>query len=168
MLIARWHIDVRFGHKPTVIDGLQHWAREIAPQAGLATAKRHLLSGSVGALEATVEHDWEVADLRELDRVWTKLTTIEAYRQWGMGLEPHVVSGTAKRKVSCPPTNAAARARELRRVNSGARADRAESPPGRVLPAGGRRHRPAGGDGHRPEQASPSALATAVAHLLPA
>jgi hypothetical protein len=34
-----------------------------------------------------------------LDRVWTKLATIEAHRQWGRDLEPHVVSGTAKWNV---------------------------------------------------------------------
>lgn len=96
MLIARWQIDARLGHKQTVIDMLQSWSREIAPQAGLATEKGHMLTGSVGALEATVEHNWEVADLAELERVWAKLATIEAHRQWGKDLEPHVVSGTAK------------------------------------------------------------------------
>jgi hypothetical protein len=96
LLIARWQIDARFGHKQTVIDMLQSWSREIAPQAGLATEKGHMLTGSVGALEATVEHNWEVADLAELERVWAKLATIEAHRQWGKDLEPHVVSGTAK------------------------------------------------------------------------
>jgi hypothetical protein len=99
MLIARWQIDARFGHKQAVIEKLQYWAREIAPLAGLATDKGHILTGSIGALEATVEHDWEVADLMELDRVWTKLATIEAHRQWGKDLEPHVVSGTSKWNV---------------------------------------------------------------------
>jgi hypothetical protein len=96
MLIARRQIDARFGHKQTVIEMLQHWSREIAPQAGLATEKGKILTGSVGALEATVENNWEVIDLAELDRVWTKLATIEAHRRWGKDLEPHVVSGTAK------------------------------------------------------------------------
>jgi len=96
MLIARWQIDARFGHKQAVIDMLQHWARVIAPQAGLPTENGHILTGSVGALEATVEHNWEVADLTELDRAWTKLAAIDAHQQWGKDLEPHVVSGTAK------------------------------------------------------------------------
>jgi hypothetical protein len=99
MLIARWQIDARFGHKQAVIDMLRYWAENIAPQTGLATERGHILSGSVGALEATVEHNWEVADLTELDRVWTKLATLEAQRQWGTDLEPHVVSGTAKWSV---------------------------------------------------------------------
>ena len=68
MLIARWQIDARFGHKQKVIDSIVQWTREIAPQVGLL--KGRMLSGSIGALEATVEHNWEVEDLAELERAW--------------------------------------------------------------------------------------------------
>jgi hypothetical protein len=87
----RWQIDARFGHKQKVIDALARWARDIAPLAGLH--KGRMLTGSIGALEATVEHNWEVEDLAELDRAWTG--TIEAHKQWSKDLEPDVVSGTA-------------------------------------------------------------------------
>ena len=94
MLIARWQIDARFGHKQRVIDSIVQWAREIAPQVGLL--KGRMLSGSIGALEATVEHNWEVEDLAELECAWAKLATIEAHKQWSKDLEPDVVSGTAR------------------------------------------------------------------------
>ena len=94
MFVARWQIDARFGHKQQVIDSIVQWAREIAPQVGLL--KGRMLSGSIGALEATVEHNWEVEDLAELDRAWAKLGKIEAHKQWSKDLEPHVVSGTAR------------------------------------------------------------------------
>jgi hypothetical protein len=94
MLIARWQIDARFGQKQTVIDAITQWTREIAPQVGLL--KGRMLSGSIGALEATVEHNWEVADLAELDGAWTKLAKIEAHKQWSKNLEATVVSGTAR------------------------------------------------------------------------
>lgn len=94
MMIARWQIDARFGHKQKVVDALVQWARDIAPLAGLR--KGRLLTGSIGALEATVEHDWEVEDLAELDRAWAKLGAIEAHQQWSKDLEPDVVSGTAR------------------------------------------------------------------------
>jgi len=94
MLIARWQIDARFGHKQKVIDSIVQWTREIAPQVGLL--KGQMLSGSIGALEATVEHNWEVNDLAELERTWAKLGTIEAHKQWSKDLEPYVVSGTAR------------------------------------------------------------------------
>jgi hypothetical protein len=61
MLIARWQIDARFGCKQKVIDAIARWTREIAPKVGLTHGQ--MLSGSVGALEATVEHNWQVADL---------------------------------------------------------------------------------------------------------
>ena len=96
MMIARWQIDARFGHKQEVIARLRTWARDIAPQAGLNVEKGWLLSASVGALEATVEHNWEVADLAELDRAWAKLATLADHAQWGKDLEPYVVSGTSR------------------------------------------------------------------------
>lgn len=94
MLIARWQIDARFGHKQKVIDSIRKWSREIAPQVGLVSGR--ILSGSIGALEATVEHNWEVEDLAALERAWGKLATIEAHKQWSADLEPDVVSGTAR------------------------------------------------------------------------
>jgi hypothetical protein len=96
MLIARWQIDARFGHKQKVIDALARWTREIAPQAGLVATKGQVLSGSIGALEATVEHNWQVADLAELERAWAKLPAIDAHKKWSLDLEPDVVSGTAR------------------------------------------------------------------------
>ena len=71
MMHARWQIDARFGHKQTVIERLQAWARDIAPEAGLHTGQ--LLTGSIGALEATVEHNWQIKSLAELEQAWTKL-----------------------------------------------------------------------------------------------
>jgi hypothetical protein len=94
MLIARWQIDARFGHKQKVIDSLIEWSRDIAPQIGLHSAQT--LTGSIGALEATVEQNWEVRDLAELERAWSKLATIEAHQQWSRNLEPDIVSGTAR------------------------------------------------------------------------
>jgi hypothetical protein len=94
MMIARWQIDARFGHKQKVIDALAQWARDIAPLAGFH--KGRMLTGSIGALEATVEHNWEVADLAELERAWAKLGAIEAHQKWSKDLEPNVVSGTAR------------------------------------------------------------------------
>ena len=94
MMIARWRIDARFGHKQKVIGALAQWARDIAPLAGLH--KGRLLSGSIGALEATVEHDWEVDSLAELESTWAKLAALEAHQRWSEALEPDIVSGTAR------------------------------------------------------------------------
>src|SRR3989304_2205030 len=58
MMIARWQIDARFGHKQTVIDTLRAWEKDIAPQIGLSPAKRRMLTGSVGARGGTVITAW--------------------------------------------------------------------------------------------------------------
>lgn len=58
-----------------------------------------MLSGSIGALEATVEHNWEVETLAELESAWAKLGPMEAHKQWSKDLEPYVVSGTARWSV---------------------------------------------------------------------
>jgi hypothetical protein len=97
MLVARWQIDARFGHKQTVIDSISRWSSEIAPQIGLLEGR--LQTGSIGALEATVEHNWEVESLAELEQIWKKLGAIEAHKQWSKDLEPFVVSGTARWSV---------------------------------------------------------------------
>ena len=94
MLIARWQIDARFGHKQIVLEKLREWARDIAPQIGFTSSR--LLSGSIGAQEVTVEHNWEVADLAELDRAWAELAMLDAHARWGKDLEPYVVSGSSR------------------------------------------------------------------------
>jgi hypothetical protein len=94
MLIARWQVDARFGQKQQVIDRLKSWATQIAPQVGLRTSR--LLTGSIGTPEATVEHNWEVDSLADLEAAWAKLATMEAHRDWGRQLEPFVVSGSTR------------------------------------------------------------------------
>lgn len=96
MLIARWRIDARFGRKAAVVDRLRFWSREIAPEIGWQPESGTLLSGSIGAAEATVEHNWRIADLAELGRAWEALAGLEAHRAWGASLEPDVVSGSAR------------------------------------------------------------------------
>jgi hypothetical protein len=99
MMIARWSINAKFGYKQTVIDLMQRWISEIAPQAGLAPEKMRLLTGSVGALESTVQSEHLISDLAELDQAWDKLARIDAHKAWGRELEPYVVSGTSQWEI---------------------------------------------------------------------
>lgn len=95
MMIARWSINAKFGYKQNVIDLMQRWLREIAPQVGFSADKTRLLTGSIGALESTIQTEHLVKDLAELNQAWDKLATIDAHKQWGKDLEPYVVSGTS-------------------------------------------------------------------------
>ena len=99
MMVARWSIDAKFGYKQNVIDLLQRWVREIAPQAGLTADKLRLITGSVGALESTIQSEVVIKDLSELDQIWAKLGAIAAHKQWSKDLEPHVVSGTNRWEI---------------------------------------------------------------------
>jgi hypothetical protein len=99
MIIARWHIDARFGQKQTVIDSLKTWAREIASQIGWTNDKVRIATGSIGALESTIEVDVLVRDLTELDASWNKLGSIAAHKEWSKQIEPYIVSGTPRWEI---------------------------------------------------------------------
>ncbi len=99
MMIARWHIDARFGHKQTVVDSLKAWSRDIASQIGWTGDKVRIASGSIGALESTVELDVLVQDLSELDASWKKLGSLASHKEWSRQIEPYIVSGTPRWEV---------------------------------------------------------------------
>ncbi len=96
MFVARWQIDARFGHKQAVIDLMRRWEREIGQLAGLAETEMEMLTGSIGAREATVENNVRVASLTELDGFFAKLGDIPDHARWGSDMEPHVVSGSSR------------------------------------------------------------------------
>ena len=99
MMIARWHIDARFGHKQALIDACKTWGKEIGSQIGWSADKVRITTGSIGALESTVEIEITIQDLAELNTSWTKLGAIEAHKQWSKDIEPFVVSGTPRWEV---------------------------------------------------------------------
>ena len=99
MLVARWQIDARFGHKQTVIDMLQTWLREIGSKAGTDRMDVKVLTGSVGALESRVEVHHSVETLSQLEQFFAAIGKNNAHKQWGKDLEPYVVSGTPRWEV---------------------------------------------------------------------
>jgi hypothetical protein len=99
MMVARWSIDAKFGYKQAVIESMKRWLQEIGPQAGVDAQRTRLLTGSIGALEATVVTEHVIEDLTELSRVWDKLGTLPAHQQWSKDLEPNVVSGTSRWEI---------------------------------------------------------------------
>ncbi len=99
MMIARWRIEARFGHKQTVIDSLKRWNEEVGAQIGWTPEKLRILTGSVGALESTIESEVQIEDLAELSTSWEKLGAIEAHKEWSKEIEPYVVSGTSHWQV---------------------------------------------------------------------
>ncbi len=94
MFIARWQIDARFGQKQTVVDKLRQWERNIGRQAGTDKMDFKILTGSIGAREATVEANHAVETIAQLERFFEAIGKIEAHKDWGRELEPYVVSGS--------------------------------------------------------------------------
>lgn len=97
MIIARWSIDARFGHKQAVIDSMLKWHREIGSTIGWTDVR--LLTGSVGVPESTVQAEVRLKDLAELNASWDKLATIDAHKEWSKSLEPYIVSGTPRWEI---------------------------------------------------------------------
>ena len=95
MFVARWQIDARFGHKQAVIDLMQRWLRDIGSKAGTDKMDVKILTGSVGAREATIEVNHTIQSLAELERFFETIGKNDSHKQWGKDLEPHVVSGSA-------------------------------------------------------------------------
>lgn len=94
MMIARWHIDAKFGHKQTVIDSLNRWFQEIGSQIGWTEDKYRIVTGSLGAKESVVISEITLTGLTELDESWNKLGQVEAHKVWSKELEPYIVSGS--------------------------------------------------------------------------
>ena len=99
MFIARWQIDARFGQKQNVIDLMHRWLRDIGSKAGTDKMNVQVLSGSIGAREATIEVNHQVESLAALEKFFEAIGKIDAHKQWGKELEPHVVSGTARWEI---------------------------------------------------------------------
>lgn len=95
MFVARWQIDVRFGHKQDAIELMREWERTVGEEAGIAKHQHQMLSGSIGAREATIEESMRFESLAELEEFFARLAKNKAHAEWGKKLEPYVVSGTS-------------------------------------------------------------------------
>jgi len=99
MIIARWRIDAKFGHKNDVIKSLKSWNDKYGAKLGWTPENTRMMTGSVGAAESTIITEVRLDDLSQLDRAWEKLAGMEGHAEWSRKLEPHVVSGTNQWEV---------------------------------------------------------------------
>lgn len=99
MFSARWQIDAKFGHKQTALELMRKWEREIGSQVGIADLGFQIMTGSIGAREATIESHHQVKSLAQLEEFFAKIAKIEAHAKWGKELEPYVVSGTSQWQI---------------------------------------------------------------------
>ena len=99
MIIARWQIDARFGHKEDVLRSVKRWREDIGTRIGFSMDKTRIMTGSVGANESVVITEIELPSMTELDKSWEKLSTLEEHKKWGKELEPHIVSGSHRWEI---------------------------------------------------------------------
>ena len=99
MMIARWQIKARFGHKEAALDSMKRWIQEIGSEIGWTPDRVRLITGSVGAYESTIETEIVINDLKELDDAWTKLAKLSPHKKWGQEFENLIVSGTSRWEI---------------------------------------------------------------------
>jgi hypothetical protein len=99
MFIARWIVDVKFGHKDEFIALQKKWMEDIGNKTGMDKITQRMLNGSIGAAESRFEMETEVGSLAELEQFFAKLPEIPSHKEWGKQLEPLVVSGSNRWEI---------------------------------------------------------------------
>ncbi|AHD03671.1 hypothetical protein [Leisingera methylohalidivorans] len=99
MIVARWSLDVRFGHKDAALALMRKWWDEIAPQIDWTPDQARIVVGSVGAAESAVVVEITLNDLGALHTAWTRLAEATGQAEWASDLEPHIVSGSPRWEV---------------------------------------------------------------------
>lgn len=95
MFVARWQIDAKFGQKQKVLELMRRWEADIGGPAGTTNMQFQILTGSIGAREATVETDHQVESLAQLEGFFAAIGKNPSHAAWGKELEPFVVSGSS-------------------------------------------------------------------------
>ena len=98
-MVARWQVEARFGHKDEALALMKKWVKQIGVKLGYTAGSVRILTGSVGALESTIETEIYIENLQELDQAWAKLAKMKAHKTWGKQFEKHIVSGTARWQI---------------------------------------------------------------------
>lgn len=93
-MIARWHIQAKFGQKQTVIDVIKEWNRSISEWTKVPLDRFRILSCSLGGSESAIEVELEVKDLAELNDVFERIGSNPEHPGFSKRLEPHMVSGS--------------------------------------------------------------------------
>ncbi len=94
MMIARWTCEAKFGHKNEALALQKEWDEQIGSQTDIDISKIRTVTGSVGAKEAIIQSEIEIANLAELDAFFEKIASIEMHADWGKRFSEVVVSGS--------------------------------------------------------------------------
>lgn len=99
MFVARWSVDVKFGHKDQAMDIFRKWQKEVGEKVGWGNGASRILTGSVGAPESRIENEMQVSSLGDLERAFAEMPKHAYHKKFSDELEPHIVSGTNRWEV---------------------------------------------------------------------
>ncbi len=94
MMIARWTCEAKFGMKAEALALHREWAEQIGSQTDIDIANSRVVTGSVGAKEAIIQDEFQIANLAELDAFFDKIAGIEMHANWGKKMGDVIVSGS--------------------------------------------------------------------------
>lgn len=97
MIVARWHVNARFGHKQDLINELKTWWSTIGREIGQTDYT--IMTGSIGAAESLITVDVRCRDLAELHQQWDALARREDHAKFSTKIEPLLVSGSTRWEV---------------------------------------------------------------------
>ena len=94
MMIARWTCEAKFGMKSEALALHKEWSEQIGPQTDIDMSTSRVITGSIGAKEAIIQDEFEIANLAELDAFFEKIGSIKMHADWGKKFSEVVVSGS--------------------------------------------------------------------------
>ncbi|GAB3188367.1 hypothetical protein [Hydrogenophaga aquatica] len=97
MIVARWQVNARFGHKQELIEELKSWWSTIGRDIGQTDIT--ILTGSVGAAESLVTVDVRCQDMAELEAQWDQLARFAEHKAFAQRVEPLLVSGSTRWEI---------------------------------------------------------------------
>ena len=99
MIVARFLVEARFGHKQKVIEMMRSWDQQFGTKVGWTSDKTRTLTGSIGAPESLIINEIRLESLSELDTSFQKLATLDGHAEWGREIEPYIVSGSNRWEI---------------------------------------------------------------------
>lgn len=100
MIVARWQVNARFGHKQELIEEIRQWWATIGREVGQTEVS--ILTGSVGAAESLITVDVRCRNMAELEQQWDQLAQRGDHKQFASRIEPLLVSGSTRWEILRP------------------------------------------------------------------
>ena len=97
MFVARFSVDVRFGHKDDFTLAMKKWQAEVGSKVGWDNQR--VLTGSIGAPESRFEMEMQVSSLADLENAWARMVELPHHKVYAKELEQHIVSGSNRWEV---------------------------------------------------------------------